>query len=122
MIHLKRRNGSKKKASFLQNKVFIEDCVSRIQHESVFRLLCSFLTNKCTCLFFFTIRQSVKAALHPGAKYVQLKLVRLVGMMLIVYVKDHLRKLIKHETAEWCGTGLLGKMVINGATGISYFL
>jgi hypothetical protein len=59
----------------------------------------------------------VKAALHPGAKYVQLKLVRLVGMMLIVYVKDHLRKLIKHETAEWCGTGLLGKMVINGATG-----
>lgn len=57
------------------------------------------------------LRESVKAALHPAAKYEMVRLVRLVGMMLIVYVKESLKKNLKLEAAEVVGTGLLGKMV-----------
>ena len=58
-------------------------------------------------------RDAVKKSLHPGAKYRKLELVRLVGMMIIVYCRDDLHKSIHHQTVvgEYVGTGLLGKMV-----------
>lgn len=55
----------------------------------------------------------MKKSLHSGAKYRKLELIRLVGMMLIVFVRDDLHKSIHHRTVvgEYVGTGLLGKMV-----------
>ncbi|XP_035710948.1 type II inositol 1,4,5-trisphosphate 5-phosphatase isoform X3 [Folsomia candida] len=66
--------------------------------------------------------QSVKAALHPGAKYVKVRLVRLVGMMMLVYVKDHLRKDLKNESAEVCGTGLFKSMGNKGGVAVRFEL
>lgn len=41
----------------------------------------------------------------------QLRIIRLVGMMLAVYVKRTLKNHIKDVAAEHVGTGIMGKMV-----------
>lgn len=51
------------------------------------------------------------ACLHPSAKYYEVRRIRLIGMMIIVFAKmDHLQ-LITNVAAESVGTGLLGRMV-----------
>ena len=55
--------------------------------------------------------RAVKEALHPGVHYVKVRLIRLVGMMLIVFAKKEIEQAIDGLAAETVGTGLLGKMV-----------
>lgn len=50
------------------------------------------------------------ASLHPEASYIKIKLVRLIGMMLIVFVKKDLEQFVTNVAAETVGTGIL-KMV-----------
>lgn len=57
-------------------------------------------------------RQVVSRSLHPKATYEQVALVRLVGMMLIVFCKTSHLPHIKNVSADTVGTGIMGKMVI----------
>lgn len=41
----------------------------------------------------------------------QIRIIRLVGMMLVVFVKKTLKSHIKEISAEHVGTGIMGKMV-----------
>ena len=50
-------------------------------------------------------------SLHPGASYRRVRLVRLVGMMLIVLVQDRHAAYVRNVAAECVGTGIMGKMV-----------
>lgn len=54
--------------------------------------------------------QACSAALHPDAKYVKIKLIRLIGMMLVVFIKKELEQFVFNISAETVGTGIL-KMV-----------
>lgn len=58
-----------------------------------------------------TNSQKVKDGLHPGADYEELISVRLVGMMLVICVRQELRKNIVRYSTETVGTGALNFMV-----------
>lgn len=55
--------------------------------------------------------KACKEGLHPKASYDCIKLVRLVGMMLIVFIKKELKQYVTNVSAEVIGTGILGRMV-----------
>ena len=59
----------------------------------------------------FVIRQAVTAGLHPGAKYCRIALVRLVGMMLIVFVQETHERHVRNVVTDTVGTGIMGRMV-----------
>ncbi|CAH1405483.1 unnamed protein product [Nezara viridula] len=62
--------------------------------------------------------KAVVSGLHNGAKYTRVKLVRLVGMMLVVFVQEKLRQYVTGVACDTVGTGIMGKMGNKGGVGV----
>jgi len=63
--------------------------------------------------------KAVTLGLHPGAKYKEIERIRLVGMMLLVFVKQSLVSFIHDVHAQSVGTGLMGTMGNKGGVSVS---
>ena len=62
------------------------------------------------------------ASLHPGAKYVLVRSVRLVGMMLLVYTREELQSQLTNISVDTVGTGIMGKLGNKGGVGVRFRL
>lgn len=69
------------------------------------------------CYFSFfapltpSLRNAVLTSVHPKAKFQKVRLVRLVGMMLIVLVQEKHLAYVRNVAVDTVGTGIMNKMV-----------
>lgn len=66
----------------------------------------------CKSLFFVS-RNAVLNGIHPKTKFRKVRLVRLVGMMLIVLVQEKHLAYVRNCAIDTVGTGIMNKMVIS---------
>ncbi|XP_035223221.1 inositol polyphosphate 5-phosphatase OCRL-like [Stegodyphus dumicola] len=62
--------------------------------------------------------EAVKAGLNSNVNYKMVKLIRLVGIMMIVFIKEELAEHVKNVAAETVGTGIMGKLGNKGGVAV----